>query len=201
MPYYRCPQCTVTVHSVGGRFTKSSCPTCGERLTESDRIQIQEPHVAAIRRRFRAEYGAAADARRELKTLLGNLDSKELDTISLLVTELIANSVKHSGAPASSGISLDVKLTEDLVRVEVRDGGRGFMPALRNGDSPLESHWGLQLMDELSDRWRVEADPHTCVWFELDRVPVAAPMVYATGRSSSEYGIEDRVRTPNSSTA
>ena len=72
---------------------------------------------------------------------------------------------------------LDVMLTASVVRVEVRDDGRGFVPAPRTRDSPLESHWGLHLIEELTDRWRVESDPHTVVWFELDRAPAGAPLV------------------------
>jgi anti-sigma regulatory factor (Ser/Thr protein kinase) len=174
MPYYRCPECELTVHSVGGRFTRSTCPNCAARLAISDRIQLEEHRPAAITRAFPLERGAAASARRELETLLWNLDAHEFETIALLVTELIANSVKHSGANGGSGVRLDVALTENVVRVEVRDGGPGFVPEARNDHSPLESHWGLHLTAKLSDRWQVEADPHTLVWFELDRVPVAA---------------------------
>jgi anti-sigma regulatory factor (Ser/Thr protein kinase) len=174
MPYYRCPACGLTVHSVGGRFTRSACPNCSAPLASVDRIQIEEHHPAAISRRFPPERRSAAAARRELETLLWNLDSAEFDVISLLVTEMIANSVKHSGMRPGGSVRLDVALTEERVRVEVRDDGRGFVPAARDHDSPLESHWGLHLIEELADRWSVETDPYTVVWFELDRAPVAA---------------------------
>jgi anti-sigma regulatory factor (Ser/Thr protein kinase) len=177
MPYYRCPDCTLTVHSVGGRFRRTLCPNCAAPLSISDRIQIEEHHPAAIRRRFPSERRAAAAARRELETLLWNLDASEFDTVALLVTEMIANSVRHAGMRPGGSVRLDVALTEDLVRVEVRDEGPGFVPLARTGDSPLESHWGLHLIEEMADRWQVERDPDTVVWFELDRAPSAAPMV------------------------
>jgi anti-sigma regulatory factor (Ser/Thr protein kinase) len=186
MPYYRCPECGLTVHSVGGRFTRSACPNCGARLSHPDQIQIEEHHPASISRRFPLERRSAAAARRELETLRWNLDEREFGTLSLLVTELIANSVKHAGRDSGTGVRLDLELTEDLVRVEVRDGGAGFIPESRDHDSPLESHWGLHLIAQMADRWEVEADPNTVVRFELDRVPVAAPMAQATGLSSSE---------------
>ena len=173
MPYYRCPECGLTVHSVGGRFTRSTCPNCSARLARSDQIQMEEHHPAAITRQFPLERGAAAAARRELQKLLWNLDAREFETIALLVTEMIANSVKHSGTQVGAGVRLDVKMTKTLVRVEVRDRGSGFVPKPRNGDSPLESHWGLYLIAEMADRWHVEADPTTLVWFELDREPAA----------------------------
>jgi anti-sigma regulatory factor (Ser/Thr protein kinase) len=174
MPYYRCPACGLTVHSVGGRFTRSVCPNCSEPLAAADRIQIEEHHPAAITRRFPPERRSAAAARRELETLLWNLDAAEFDIVALLVTEMIANSVKHSGMRPGGSVRLDVALTEQLIRVEVRDDGPGFVPASRNGASPLESHWGLHLIQKLTDRWKVETDPHTVVWFELDRMPIAA---------------------------
>jgi anti-sigma regulatory factor (Ser/Thr protein kinase) len=201
MPYYRCPECGLTVHSVGGWFTRSTCPNCSATLVSSDRIQIEEHHPAAITREFPLERGAAGSARREIETLQWNLETGEFETLSLLVTELIANSVKHSGTTVGAGVRLDVALGEDVVRVEVRDKGPGFVPKARTEDSPLESNWGLHLMAEMADRWRVESDPETVVWVELDRVPVGARVRHATGRSSSEYGMEDRVRTPSSSTA
>jgi anti-sigma regulatory factor (Ser/Thr protein kinase) len=177
MPYYHCPACGLTVHSVGGRFTRNLCPNCAAPLASEDRIQIEEHHAAAITRRFPPEDRSAAAARRELATLLWNLDSAEFDTVALLVTEMITNSVKHSGMRPGGSVRLDVALTESLVRVEVRDDGPGFVPASRDDESPLESHWGLHLMEELADRWHVDTDPHTVVWFELDRVPTArAPL-------------------------
>ena len=174
MPYYRCPACGLTVHSVGGRFTRNVCPNCSAPLASADRIQIEEHQPAAITRQFPPELRSAGAARRELETLQWNLDSAEFDIVALLVTELIANSVKHAGMQPGGSVRLDVALTEKVVRVEVRDDGPGFVPASRNGDSPLESHWGLHLMEELADRWKVETDPHTVVWFELDRAPIAA---------------------------
>jgi anti-sigma regulatory factor (Ser/Thr protein kinase) len=174
MPYYRCPACGLTVHSVGGRFTRNTCPNCSEPLASGDRIQIEEHHPAAITRRFPNERRSASAARRELETLLWNLDSAEFDVVALLVTELIANSVKHAGMRPGGSLRLDVTLTETLVRVEVRDGGHGFAPRARDEDSPLESNWGLHLIERLADRWKVETDPYTVVWFELDRAPIAA---------------------------
>src|SRR5690349_74791 len=165
MPYYRCPECGLTVHSVGGRFTRSTCHNCGTRLFHADQIQIEEHHPAAISRRFPLERGAAASARRELETLRWSLDDTEFGTLSLLVTELIANSVKHAAGAPAVGVRLDVELTQDIVRVEVRDGGPGFVPKPRNGSTPLESHWGLHLIAKMAARWEVDADPNTLVWF------------------------------------
>ena len=170
MPYYRCHACALTVHSAAGRFSANLCPNCSEPLTSADRIYVEEHHPAAITRRFHAGTRSVALARRELERLLWALDQTEFATLSLLVSELIANSVKHAGMRAGGVIRLDVVLTQRVARVEVRDEGRGFVPASRDTSSPLESQWGLHLLQRMADRWGVEADPHTLVWFELDRV-------------------------------
>jgi hypothetical protein len=55
-----------------------------------------------------------------------------------------------------------------MLHVEVRDDGSGLVPS-RHNPSP-DGHWGLQIVDELSDRWGVEPDGgDTRVWFEIDR--------------------------------
>jgi anti-sigma regulatory factor (Ser/Thr protein kinase) len=169
VPYYRCHACALTVHSAAGRFSANLCPNCSELLTADDRIYVEEHHPAAITRRFPAQRSSVAAARRELERLLWALDAVEHATLALLVSEVIGNSVKHSGARAGSVIRLDVVLTQTVARVEVRDEGHGFVPAARDASSPLESQWGLDLLQRMADRWGVEADPHTLVWFEVDR--------------------------------
>ena len=32
-----------------------------------------------------------------------------------------------------------------------------------------DSGWGLYLVDQIADRWGVDHDPGTRVWFEIDR--------------------------------
>jgi anti-sigma regulatory factor (Ser/Thr protein kinase) len=177
MPYYRCPSCGLTVHSVNGRFTANICPNCAAPLAGANQLHIEERHPAAITRRFAARRESAAAARRELDTLLWNLDDDERHVLALLVTELIANSVEHSATGPAGSVRLDIAVTDALVRVEVSDQGARFEPARRTADSPLDSHWGLHLVEELADRWQVADTPQTLVWFELDRAAAAGPLV------------------------
>jgi anti-sigma regulatory factor (Ser/Thr protein kinase) len=173
MPYYRCPGCGIRAHSVATRFAAPTCPHCSVPLSGADQIYIREHHPAAITRRFATEPSAAPAARRALETLLWNLDDDEFNVAALLLTELVANSIEHSGTGARGFVRLDVNLTESLIRVQVADEGPGFVPAPRTAASPLDSHWGLHLVDELADRWDAEATPSTSVWFELDRPAMA----------------------------
>jgi two-component sensor histidine kinase len=85
-------------------------------------------------------------------------------TVSLLATELVANSIKH--ATGSPDIRVAAALDEDFVRVEVLDTGPGFDPGVRHESSGF----GLRLVDKLASRWGVErGDLGTVVWFEIDR--------------------------------
>src|SRR4051812_25694766 len=144
-------------------------PKCSVPLRGSDRIYRPERRLATINRRFAAEPRAALSARRALESLLSEFDPSEVQVAALLTTELIANSIEHSGAGAAGSVHFEATLTEGFLRVEVGDEGSGFQPAVRAPDAPLDSHWGLHLVEQLADRWGVASEPQTLVWFELER--------------------------------
>jgi len=110
---------------------------------------------------------AASLARRGLARLRGDLDGPVVENMRLLVTELVANSVKHAD---SRNVALKVLVTEPSVWIEVTDEGPGFTPEGRAGTQDDASGWGLFLVDRLADRWGVARDAGTTrVWFELRR--------------------------------
>ena len=114
---------------------------------------------------------AAAEARAALTALDGMIDAGSLDDIRLLVSELVTNSVRHSGA-AGALVRLDVESRGRTTRVEVSDGGRGFEPRLREPRPREKAHdevggWGLHLVDRIAARWGVQTGRRTRVWFEL----------------------------------
>jgi anti-sigma regulatory factor (Ser/Thr protein kinase) len=93
----------------------------------------------------------------------------DLDTLALLVSELVSNAVLHSDAPPASGIVLSARVLEEgAVRVEVIDRGSGFSATPRDPAQPLGG-FGLYLLDKQATRWGVDRDCGTCVWFELGR--------------------------------
>jgi anti-sigma regulatory factor (Ser/Thr protein kinase) len=111
---------------------------------------------------------AASLARRAIARLRGDLDPPVLENMRLLVTELVANSVKHAD---SRNVGLKVLVTEPSVWIEVTDEGPGFTPQGRTEGQDEASGWGLFLVDRLADRWGVARDAGTTrVWFELRRV-------------------------------
>jgi anti-sigma regulatory factor (Ser/Thr protein kinase) len=111
---------------------------------------------------------AASEARAALGVLDGLIDADALDDIRLLVSELVTNSVRHSGADRSACVGLHVASRGRTVRVEVSDAGSGFAPRPRTKARDDVGGWGLQLVDRIAARWGVEPGRRTLVWFELD---------------------------------
>lgn len=111
---------------------------------------------------------AAGRARRELGHLRTELDPPLVESVRLLVTELITNSVRHAEA---SSIELSVAVSNREVHVEVANPGGGFEPR-PSGPEDSNSGWGLFLVDRLSDDWGVAQDSgsgYQRVWFDIAR--------------------------------
>lgn len=88
--------------------------------------------------------------------------------IQLLVTELVTNSVVHAGLRPGERIAVSIQRSDTGVRVEVADRGPGFAPPPPPEDPFATSGRGLALVETLSDRWGVDTDGLTRVWFEID---------------------------------
>ena len=110
---------------------------------------------------------AAAEARRAIAALRADLDPPLVETLRLLVTELVTNSVRHTKCDA---IELRVAVGSSAVLTEVTDDGPVFDP---DPDSPNDpgGGWGLVLVERLARDWGVrEEGDSKRVWFELQRV-------------------------------
>ena len=120
---------------------------------------------------------AAAAVRSALQVISEHVDPGVLDDARLLATELVTNSVRHSGRGSESSIGLALRLTPDRLSVAVSDPGRGFRPEVGEPDPEQEGGRGLFIVDRLADRWgvgdapvsppRAGAGSGTTVWFEL----------------------------------
>lgn len=112
---------------------------------------------------------APAAARDCVDRLEGRLDSAGLETMRLLVSELVTNSVRHARMSNQDWISLSVRENAQALRVAVSDPGIGFerRPGPPTPGDP--SGWGLYLVEQLADRWGLNGDGVTEVWFEIDR--------------------------------
>ncbi|MEU0136063.1 ATP-binding protein [Streptomyces sp. NPDC006296] len=82
----------------------------------------------------------------------------------LLVSELVGNAVRHTGARI---FGLRMLRRRGWVRIEVRDPSRG-LPCLMPVRETDVSGRGLFLVDKLSDRWGVDLLPRgKTTWFEM----------------------------------
>jgi anti-sigma regulatory factor (Ser/Thr protein kinase) len=164
-------RCRGGIHQEASNFSRA-CPPCRETVgtlkTSSNCCQgvtLLQLDVSLPR-----DSRASALARRALASWRHSIEPELLDDLELLVSELIANSVRHAGpSPKTDGIHLRALAEAKRVRVEVVDPGNGFSHVLREPGPMQAGGRGLYLVEVLADRWGIESEPSTCVWFELAR--------------------------------
>jgi anti-sigma regulatory factor (Ser/Thr protein kinase) len=127
-----------------------------------------------VERELRVSPEAAAVARHALDDVPIGLPDSRVQDVQLLVSELVTNAVRHANLRADDRIRLVVDIRRGGLRVEVHDPGGGFVPREPEPDPERPSGWGLYLVAELADRWGVDSNGSTLVWFELDRPAAAA---------------------------
>jgi anti-sigma regulatory factor (Ser/Thr protein kinase) len=108
---------------------------------------------------------AAAQARRAVDRLNGNVRRDTVADARLLVSELVTNAVEHVDADGEIELRLEVR--DDVLRVEVLDPGPGFEPRPRRAGDRKDSGWGLHFVARIADRWAADIDGRARVWFEL----------------------------------
>lgn len=110
-----------------------------------------------------SEVSAPSLSRSRLEPIRSALGER-YDDVVLVVSELVSNSVRHSGAdPKSDGIDIKVSVRAGHIRVEVADGGPGF-----SLDAPRGEGLGLTIVEKLADRWGMADGRHKfVVWAEL----------------------------------
>jgi anti-sigma regulatory factor (Ser/Thr protein kinase) len=110
---------------------------------------------------------SAATARRLAQVVVlrqWGLTPKMTEDAVLLVSELVGNAVRHTGARV---FGLRMHRRRGWIRVEVRDPSRG-LPCLMPVQEMDVSGRGLFLVDKLSDRWGVDLLPRgKTTWFEM----------------------------------
>lgn len=129
-------------------------------------MQIRNPTIDL---RLASESGSISRARQSLQALEEEVPPQTLQTVVLLVSELVTNAVLHAGLEPEDEIGLKVGSSAGTIRAEVHDRGPGFDAGSSQKPDPDQTGgWGLYLVGTLSDRWGVERGDLVVVWFELD---------------------------------
>jgi len=134
-------------------------------------MQVQIRRSASGARRcldleMHAVSGALTDVRSAFAVL--PVPASARDDARLLVSELVANSMRHARLGPNDTIRVTAEVESGRLRVDVIDGGPGGAPPVVGGIRPrlgAESGWGLYLVETLATRWGHGAGRY---WFELE---------------------------------
>ena len=123
--------------------------------------------MAKIRFTLPAKPVAPSIARGTIDPLQNRLSEESYYTVQLLVTELITNSLRHAEFGTEDAIDIRIEVENGCARVSVCDPGGSAEPKLLEQDLESTGGRGLFLVDAMADRWGVDTNSRTCVWFEL----------------------------------
>jgi serine/threonine-protein kinase RsbW len=132
-----------------------------------------EAMVAGLMGPFDVTFASGPDAPAASRAALsawmtGHAGDMVLADAQLVVTELVANSVRHADAPADAVITVRAEVRGDILRLEVADRGDAGSIAPRTPDLHYGGGFGLHVVEVLSRRWGVNRGAVTRVWAELD---------------------------------
>jgi two-component sensor histidine kinase len=121
------------------------------------------PDAQVISLNVPAGSASLAEVRSSIERL-DDLDRETKATVKLLVTELVANSVRHARLDPSETVVVTLEIRPERVRAEVVDWGSGFaMP-----DDKAPKGRGFAIVQALSSRFGLRRNTETRAWFEID---------------------------------
>jgi len=138
-----------------------------ELLVVAGVLETVEQAVVRAKAQMAGEPASAGSARTFVaETLLRWDAANDLDTVSLLVSELASNAIVH----ARSDFEVSVLLRGHTIRIEVDDKSAAI-PLPRDAADDDESGRGMALVDALALGWGVidRDDGGKTVWFEVPR--------------------------------
>lgn len=111
---------------------------------------------------------AARAARRAVEANHPTLPLSVQSDISLIVTELVTNAVRHRRATDDRPLEFQSNRQDGHIRVELIDPGTGFHSLFLSQDAEAHGDWGVALVDRIAARWGMASRAAgICVWFEL----------------------------------
>jgi serine/threonine-protein kinase RsbW len=128
--------------------------------------------------RLPVDHRAPGAARLLLEVLRGRISPTVLEDAQLVVSELVTNSVRHSGASGEADIVVRVQLSGMSVRLEVADPGSAGVVGPVVPDWQRGGGFGLNLVCAVSELWGLErlAAGGTRVWAQIARAALAGPL-------------------------
>ncbi len=115
-----------------------------------------------------------------------------VEDATLLLSEVVSNSVRHGGLGEADRIEVRIRGTRSMLHVDVIDPGPGFEPGAPHPSSG-DGGWGLWLLEHVATRWGVDRNGRTRVWFEL-APPVSPDAVPGTERGTGTEVLDGRER-------
>lgn len=153
--------------------SSSSGPDDDGQTGEEHEVLAQAERM--LRLHIRGSMDAPRTARLATRELVSDhpVAAGQLDSLTLLVSEVVTNAVTHPQLPDDSDVEFAVTVTPELTRVLVSDAGPGFAwPAESLPQGRVDGGYGILLLDSQSSRWGVQRVPgRFTVWFELDHEP------------------------------
>jgi anti-sigma regulatory factor (Ser/Thr protein kinase) len=118
-----------------------------------------------------------------------HLSEDRLADLSLLLSEVVTNSVRHGRVAEDGRIDVTLEVKPTAVRATVTDTGVQGNIQPRTPDYEDGGGFGLFLVDMLASDWRAEHTPGLVVWFELSTEPSSRDR--RRGPSASDRATED----------
>lgn len=124
-----------------------------------------------------AAASSAGVVRRQLTAdlLIRGLRTELIEDAALIVTELVANAVRHGAPLPGGGVLVTWSVRSGVLRLQVSEGGPG--PTLAKAaiartpqslaDQEAESGRGLAIVGALASSWGIRTAGRTTVWAEL----------------------------------
>ena len=137
----------------GARVMRFALRTAGEVATTTAHGDEVTERVVQV---FAQRDDQAPRAARRLVDRFDDLDDDLRSNLVIVVSELVANAVRHAPVVDGGEVRLVIAASSDRVRVEVSDPGHGFDPTPVANDL---GGLGLTIVGKVAGTWGIETDP------------------------------------------